>query len=173
MRPEEWRRGMENEAASVEDAGWAKEARGAARRLSFRHFLVSFLLSLLALEVLALAVTGYATGGAFGFLEPVGGFPYGLVTSVAALGISYLLGRARMAPVAVAAASALFPVLTWLSSALITVPLAPGADAVPTWALFGPSEPLALLGRVAAGYFGALAGLQAANRLSRLREKRG
>lgn len=172
MKPDEWQRAMDHEAASVEDQGWARETRWISRRLSSRHLLVSFLLSLLALQVLALAAIGYAAGGASGFLEPVGGLPYGLVTSVLALGTAYLLGRARTAPLAVAAAFALFPVLTWLSSALITVPLAPGSDAVPTWALLGPSEPLALLGRVATGYFGAVTGLQAANRLSRLREKR-
>ena len=45
MTPEQWREGMENEAASVEDAGWAGETRRAAARASWRKTFSSALLA--------------------------------------------------------------------------------------------------------------------------------
>ncbi|MFC3834590.1 MULTISPECIES: hypothetical protein [Deinococcus] len=36
MTPEDWKKGMENEAASVEDAGWALETQVAAHRFWWR-----------------------------------------------------------------------------------------------------------------------------------------
>lgn len=39
MRPDEWQRAMEHEAASVEDGGWAREARRGARLLGWSRAL--------------------------------------------------------------------------------------------------------------------------------------
>lgn len=44
MRPDEWRQGMENEAASVEDREWAQETRQVVRRVHWGHLLVGQLL---------------------------------------------------------------------------------------------------------------------------------
>jgi hypothetical protein len=54
VRPEEWREGMENEAASVEDAGWARETHSASCYLVRRPLLWDALLS-----VVFVTVNGY------------------------------------------------------------------------------------------------------------------
>ncbi|WP_102127038.1 hypothetical protein [Deinococcus planocerae] len=53
MRPDDWRRGMENEAASVEDAGWASDVRRTLRRARVTSLLSQGLLSLTAALALA------------------------------------------------------------------------------------------------------------------------
>lgn len=57
MRPEDWRRGMENEAASVEDARWAGETRRAAQgwRLNPRRELRALLIWLVVFTALHVA----------------------------------------------------------------------------------------------------------------------
>lgn len=51
MRPDEWTQGLENEAASVEDGAWAREARRAARKQRLARQWRQISLTLLTVEV--------------------------------------------------------------------------------------------------------------------------
>lgn len=56
MTPDDWQKGMENEAASVEDAEWAGEVRRAAYRSRWSRGLIYHLLFQTSLIVLILLV---------------------------------------------------------------------------------------------------------------------
>lgn len=164
MKGDEWRKGMENEALNVEDGAWAAAARLAARRRALRHNIFSFLAALTALEVLALLMAARMASAVLD-RAPIlssGGLSNGLVTSLIALEMAYLLGRLRCLPAPVALGFALFPVLNWLTTTAIFVPLAV-TDAVPTlplqseFSLFGL---ITLLTRAALSYYGTQLGFR-------------
>lgn len=76
MRPEEWRKGMENEAASAEDGEWRRETRRAARHAWVLHpwgelrALLLWSLTFTVLTVLLFVVMGVITGHVAALGEP-------------------------------------------------------------------------------------------------------
>lgn len=132
MRPQDWRQGMENEAASVEDAEWAEDTRQTAQVLRRRSQLLGFLLALgcaltfstllLLLEVLGSRVGMHVDQNAVGMFIRNHTLPYlaSLLALVFLLGFG--LGRAGVVPWLAALAFLLLPVLSVIVGTLVYVP---------------------------------------------------
>ena len=101
MRGEEWQEGMENEAASVTDARWAREARLAAFWEMFRS--VAF---------------GFALAGVLSVLTDPPGSEWGTAHGMP-IGCGLVLGWQGKNPLAVAVCCALFVPAAWLTVLLM------------------------------------------------------
>lgn len=132
MTPDDWKQGMANEAASVDDAGWAREARRAARALPLKRqlgLLVGATLASVALALLFMAAINAMNIGYGREFRPVYAllFWHGpLITLV----LAFSLTRRGIRPALVS----LVPVVSWLLGTLlvaqITLPLAPNVEDV-------------------------------------------
>lgn len=124
MTPEEWRLGMENEAASVQDAQWARETQGVALLSKRRKLLTDSLASLGVALVLALIwMTGLVLvsrvawnmdTNPFGAWAMVDTVRFDLVFLGLLLTTGLFLGWWGVQPGRVALTLVLLPVLLWL-----------------------------------------------------------
>ncbi|GAA5532028.1 hypothetical protein [Deinococcus aluminii] len=148
MRPDEWREGMENEAASVEDEAWSRETRWAAGQRSLGGDVL--LASVGALSISGLywwlwlgmvrCNFGLTPADSYGcwvkanmhVLDPV--VPYVLLTGI---GLALGLGRVRLS--VAAAVFLLIPVFVTLVAAALQL-IAPPSDII-----YGQGEHLNLM----------------------------
>lgn len=124
MTPDDWQKGMENEAASVEDAHWVQETQSALLQGKRRKLLSDALASLCtALALAALWMTGLILVSRFAWNMDTN--PFGAWSSVNPvrfdllfLGLLLLtglcLGWRGVGPGRVALALALLPILLWV-----------------------------------------------------------
>ena len=157
MTPEEWKEGMENEAASVNDAAWAKETRRAIGTGKTAHVVLSFLFTL---ELLTLCVLAYLFALTSNQMT-INSASATLVTAVITaftFGLAVLMGVMRCYPASVALAFALIPLL-WDLITLFGFPIA--TTRFDLMDLFG------LLIRVGVGFAGASLGQFLTARFSR------
>lgn len=132
MKAEEWQKGMENEAASVEDVEWAEDTRQTAQVLRRRSQLSGLLLALscavmfstllLILNILGSRVGMHVDQNAVGTFIREHTLPYlaSLLALVFLLGLG--LGRACVTPWLAALAFLLLPVLSVILGTLVYVP---------------------------------------------------
>ncbi|GBF05297.1 hypothetical protein DAERI_040057 [Deinococcus aerius] len=131
MKAEEWQKGMENEAASVEDEGWAAETRRSAWLVGARPLTHDFLLTagasvLVNTYVLTMMVV-IARAAFYMDQNPVGLWfaHHGWTFDLSLLGVLTLLGvflgRLNVKPSVVAAVFLLQPLWLWLLAAAVRV----------------------------------------------------
>lgn len=124
MTPDEWQKGMENEAASVKDVQWARETQNVVLQGKRRKLLTDTLVSLgAALALAALWMTGLVLVSRFAWNMDANPFGAWFSVNPVRFDLSFLgllltagliLGWRGVQPGRVALALALLPVLLWL-----------------------------------------------------------
>lgn len=129
MRADEWQKGMEHEAASVEDTAWAREARRFLWVRRGRHFLTQALPPLVSAALLAACWHGLVVLvaraswqmdhnplGVWGMVHPM---RFDLVFLGLLMGAGLMLGSLRVRPLLGGALLALIPLWAWLIGATV------------------------------------------------------
>lgn len=130
MKPEDWRKGMENEAASVEDREWARETRQVARRQQVWRSTGHLFLALAVAEALLLllnAVTVQQSWSAVQsrpwFTHEAAWWAFSLTLMLTLnVGAGVLLGLCRVAPRIALPVFLTFPVLQFLTGLMVSRP---------------------------------------------------
>lgn len=121
MNRDDWRAGMEHEAASVDDERWAEQTRLAADRL---HFARTWGRAALAFAGLAAAQVLFVQV-AWGTQTPPAPFWPALMWTFAAVGLA--LGFLRLSPLTVVAAAPVYLPAAWLATLALQGTLGAGA----------------------------------------------
>ncbi|MDL2345491.1 hypothetical protein QOL99_15225 [Deinococcus sp. MIMF12] len=129
MRPDEWQQAMENEAASVEDGGWARETRRFMRVRRGYSLLGQVLPPLMSAALLAACWHGLVVLvaralwqmdrnplGVWGMVHPM---RFDLAFLGLLIGVGLMLGALRVRPLPGGALLALIPLWAWLIGAAV------------------------------------------------------
>ncbi|UQN05808.1 hypothetical protein [Deinococcus sp. QL22] len=149
MKPKAWKDAMHNEAEAVSDPEWARETQQAAQLFAWREHLPGFLVALACaaafsglftlIGILASRVSMHVDTNAVGtFIRTYTPLYFSGVVALWLL-IGFGAGRARIAPLAIALAFLMLPLLDTVWAALISAPAAVEFDG--PW---GVSPPITL-----------------------------